>query len=129
MRKDELTEWLESRIEATELERDMKAYVFNVLDSFRQADSRDMSNESVVLVYADAVRCGSFVSFQRVADWSLFVASYAPQSLVSPDVVNELGMRSYDACDRLMNRQWPVFSRLASEFPFVVTCVRKHVFG
>jgi hypothetical protein len=128
MRKDDLTEWLDERLHEAPFEDEMRAYVFQVLESFRHGGDRDLSDESIVLLYAKAIQSGDFESFQRVADWSLWVASYAPQSLSEPAVVEELGMRSYDACDRIMMRKWPVFGQLAVQLPNVVITVRKHVF-
>jgi hypothetical protein len=128
MMKDDLTEWLDERLRETPFDDDLRAYVFSVLEGFRHGGDRDLSDESIVLVYASAVQNGDFASFQRVGDWSLWVASYAPQSLAEPDVVEQLGMRSFDACDRLMMRKWPVFAQLAVTLPDVVFQVRQHVF-
>lgn len=127
--EDKLLGWLRMRLEPSDLDPDLQAYVVGVLDSMRRGGCRDLSDESVVLAYSLAVRTGEFVRFQTLADWTLWVSSFAPQSVAEPELIEQLGMMSYAACDRMMRGRWPVFAVLALRLPDVISVVRSHVFA
>lgn len=129
MRNDQLIEWFQERLAALAVEEETRAYIVGLFSEMRRTDDhdREMSDESMVLAFATAVRVGSFQGFQRVGDWGLWVSVYAPESVESPDVVHEISMLSYDACDRIMLRRWPSFNELARRLPEIVESARRLV--
>ena len=129
MRNIELVEWFEERLENLQVLDETRAYMVGLFYDMHCGGDRDLSNESIVLVYAEAVQMGDFRRYQRCADWGLWVSVCAPESLEAPDVVTELSMSCYEACDRIMLRKWPAFNELATSFPVIVEDARHGMFS
>lgn len=118
-----LEDWFDERLRGIDCSSDARAYVVGVLAKYRNAE-HDMSRTSVVLSFAEAKLRGSFEAYQRIGDWVLFLSSVHPQALQGYDqVVHEIGTSSYEACNRIMMGQWPVYDELAYRLPVLVTQV------
>lgn len=128
MRNNELSKWLDENLKELRAGDDTRSYVIGVFCEFLNSGDHDMSRESMVLSYAHAVHVGEFCHFKRCGDWSLWASVYAPDSIETPAVVIELGMRCYDACDRIMLRKWPVFNELAARLPEITENTRRLLF-
>ncbi len=76
-----------------------------------------MSDESIVLAFAEARSTGEFLKFQRIGDYVLWGLSFAPQSFEVPEVAVDLGRLSYYTCWRLTDKQWVVYEELADDLP------------
>ncbi|HVI41866.1 MAG TPA: hypothetical protein VM577_14545 [Anaerovoracaceae bacterium] len=89
----------------------------------------DLSNQSITLVYAQAISNYRFDLFQTVGDWLLFAKSLYPQHLkdASPEYYNVLAQCSYYKCYRIVNRQWPIFEELADMFPHFVDHIQQNL--
>lgn len=89
----------------------------------------DLSNQSITLVYAQAIANYRFDLFQKIGDWLLFVKSMYPQSLngASSEYYDTLAQCSYYKCYRIVNRQWPIFEELADTFPYLVNYMQNNL--
>lgn len=125
MRNIELIRWFGERFKDLDVSYETNAYIVRVFHDMTFGGHVDMSNESVVLAYAEATNAGNFEKFQRIGDWCVWVSVMAPQSLVSPDVVTHLGAKSYETCDRLMMKRWLAFNELATRLPNIVDMSRR----
>lgn len=124
MLQDDLSKWLNSELSKLKIDGPLRAYVFSVFNSFRIGGEKDLSNQSIVLLYSSAVFTGSFEKFQTIGDWSLWYLSFMSPLQNNASIIEELGVRSFDACDRLMKGQWPVFKQLSRELVSLTSSLR-----
>jgi len=100
------------------------AYVVGVLGK-RKWGEDDMSDQSLVIAFQDALLKRDFVEFQRIGDWVLFVDTVMPAHLHGVrDFAENVARLSYYECFRLMGQQWRVYEELADELPALVARVR-----
>jgi hypothetical protein len=120
-----LDAWFAERLRGLPYRPETLAYVAGVLKALghpRPGD--DLSDQSIVLLYADARRTGDFASFQRIGDWTIWVNAVMPQAVTGVEgVVETLGRLSYYTCYRLMPG-WVVYEELADELPRITARVR-----
>lgn len=115
--------WFASRLQDVKCSEDTKAYVTGIMCRFRSAQD-DMSNESIVLAYADAKRSGQFVTFQRIGDWTVWIGSMYPARIEQHrEVTESIARLSFYTCHRLLNGKWRVFEELADDLPKIVNDV------
>ena len=120
-----LDTWFSERLKTLRYDVIIQAYITSVLLKFKTSTDAFARDESVVLAFHDAKQSGSFVAYQRIGDWILFVDSFYPESIKSnQDVVESIGQLSYYACYRLLKRQWHVYERLADELPTIAKEIR-----
>lgn len=121
-----LDAWFADRLTDIRCGAEARAYVVGVLSN--RID--DMSDESVVLAFQDASMKGSFATFQRIGDWTLWVSAFAPHPQRGQrELVEKFGRLSYFACHRIMRGQWRLYEELADELPAIVYDVRKEIQG
>lgn len=105
---------------------ELRAYVVGVLNKYVGSSIDDLSKTSVVFAFAEAKNAGpdAFAKYQQLGDWVLWINSFAPAA-VKPNVaiVEMMGRQSYDACYRLMQRQWKIYEELADRLPAVTRAV------
>lgn len=116
-----LDDWFAGQLTNLRCGSEARAYVVGVLST--RID--DMSDESVVLAYRDAAETGSFATFQRIGDWTLWASAFAPHpSKAQRDLIERFGRLSYFSCYRIMRGQWRLYEELADELPAIVYDVR-----
>lgn len=119
-----LDSWFEDRLRTMKCGDDTRAYVIGVLSKYKKSID-DMSEESIVLQYMEAQRCGAFERFQRIGDWVLFSTTIHPESIASNrDVALTFGRLSYHRCHRLVQGTWPVYEELADDLPRIAAAAR-----
>jgi len=128
MKNDDLLEYLEERLACLDAAEDTVSYIISVFHAMNTSPDKDLSDVSVVLAYSAALQSGAFEGFQVVADWCLWASVYVPESLDSPDLIFDIGMKSYDACDRIVLKTWPCFNELSLRLPEIVYEARRSVF-
>lgn len=116
--------WFTEQLATVRCSDDARAYIVGVLVKYMRAED-DMSDESVVLAFADAKTKGDFNTFQRIGDWTLWVSSFYPhRNRGQRDLVETFGRLSYFACHRIMRGQWRLYEELADELPAIVYDIR-----
>jgi|SRR5579863_3065113 len=104
------------------------AYVVGVLGKKKWAAEDDLSRQSILLAYMDAMERGDFITFQRIGDWVLFIDSVMPNYFEGTrEFVENVGRLSYLRCFRLMGNSWRVYEELADELPKLVVSVRRRL--
>lgn len=122
-----LTEgWFVERLESLPQSPEVKAYAIGVLQRFVVSTVDDMSNQSLVMAFIDAQASGDFVKFQRLGDWTLWHMSCAPN--IETAVVESMGRMSYEACHRILKRQWRVYEELANDLPTLTRAINGRIF-
>lgn len=112
-----LDDWFAKKLGAVKLEHDTCAYIVGVLSKFRSA-SEDLSKCSIVIEYSEARASGNFSSFQKIGDWVLWMSITNPEHIAPvSEVVETIGMLSYNSCYRIVKYQWPVYEELAGDLP------------
>lgn len=119
-----LEDWFGERLQGMEASDPVRAYVTAVFSSMKSAQD-DMSRDSVVLAYSSARDKGDFAGFQRVGDWTLWVMTFAPESVCEKQLVVDLGRLSYYSCWRLMRKEWEVYEELADDLPDIFRRARR----
>lgn len=113
-----LDDWFDETLRTLSCRDDTKAYVVSVLTRYGNID--DMSHKSVVLAYSEARKHCSFVTYQKIGDWVLWVSSVYPGAIsTNKDLIQTIGRASYDACNRLLKGNWPLYEELADNLPLV----------
>ena len=116
-----LDDWFAGQLTDLRCGNEARAYVVGVLSN--RID--DMSDESVVLAFQNASLTGNFAAFQKIGDWTLWVASFAPHpQKAQRELIERFGRLSYFACHRIMRGQWRLYEELADELPAIVYDVR-----
>jgi len=119
-------DWVYHVLRTTPFDETLRAYVANVLYEMHKPSAKDLSKDSIVLTYANAIQSGDFFEFLKIGDWSLFYCSIFYSSM-NYSVVEELGRLSYGTCFRLIGKSWPVYKTLADSLPEVIFEVIKAV--
>lgn len=113
-----LDDWFDETLRTLSCRDDTRAYVISVLSRYGSND--DMSHRSVVLAYSEARERCSFVTYQKIGDWVLWVSSVYPNAISSnKDLVHSIGRASYKACNALLKGSWPLYEELADNLPIV----------
>lgn len=97
---------------------EVKVYVIDVLSKPKLCD---MSRESVVLAQS---RAKSFVDYQHIGDWALWIGSYNNPGM-NIRIIETMGRLSYGSCYRLLGRRLRVYEELADELPTIT----RHVYA
>lgn len=122
-----LASWFDERLKL-ECRADTRAYILGVLNDMRQA-KKDLSQESLTLMYFRAVEKRDFALYQDIGDWVLWADAFAPQSLSEHALAVNLGRRSYYACWRMMRGEWVLYEELADRLPRLSEQVRVSLFS
>lgn len=124
-----LDSWFMERLEGLSYRPETLAYVAGVMKTLGHPNvGDDLSGQSVVLAYRDAVLDGGFAAFQRIGDWVLWADVVLPRSIEpSKDVVHAIGQSSYRSCHRILRGQWALYEELADELPQLVVHVRSRL--
>lgn len=117
------SDWIASRLSRLNVRQDTNAYVVGVLDGMKHGEN-DLSGQSLVLAYYDAVFSHDFRQFQQIGDYILWGEIFVPQSFDEHELVMTLGRRSYRECWRLLRGQWYLYDELAERFPEISHEVR-----
>lgn len=128
MKNNELSAWFETRLKHVNVEEDTRAYIVGLFLEMSVSSAGDMSNESIVLAYANAIETGDFCLFKRCADWILWAGVHVPTNFESFELASNIGMKSYASCDRIMMHKWPVFKQLSSQLPEIIGNTRRKLF-
>ena len=118
-------DWFVERLASIKRSPELQAYVAGVLIKF-VASPIVLQHDSVVLAFADAKMTGDFVRFQELGDWVLWARSILP-TVDNVDVIETLGRQSYEACHRLLGRQWRVYEELSQDLPTIARQVNQAV--
>lgn len=125
---NDLVVLLESEMATIPASQTARAYVLGLfLDQARAARIVDLSRESVVLMYLQALERHEFSEAQRLGDWALWVLSWFPENARGHrEVVETLGQINYYRCYRQVPT-WVVYEELADTLPSLVRQVHKRV--
>jgi len=120
-----LDRWFADRLQGLTYAPETLAYVAGVLSRRSWVDA-DMSRESVVLAFQDAVMKGDFEEFQRIGDWVLFIDTIHPTHFDGVrEAVESIGRNSYYSCHRILRGQWRVYEELADQLPHIARHARR----
>lgn len=111
----DLNDWFSSKLASLRCKDETRAYVISVMVDFQSTNTAPVfQNSSFVLEYSDAVKKYEFSRLQSIGDSALFLLSIEPQREHNA-VISDIGMRSYDACDKLLKREWEIFGELSNK--------------
>jgi hypothetical protein len=120
-------DWFEKRLADIPCTRETRTYIAGVMMKYVVSNNDNLCDRSIVLAWAEARDSHDIVKFQRLGDWILWSASLVPQSFDSLGIVQAVGQQSYDACYRLLRRQWKLYDELASDLPRIVSSVNQRL--
>ena len=104
---------------------DTKSYILQVLKEPEKFYQK-ISGKSITLLYADASLNFDFKLFQMIGDFLLFSKGILPNSLngASLNYYNNIAISSYRSCHLLLQKQWPLFAELASNFLIITKYIQ-----
>lgn len=92
------------------------AYIKSTMKKYIKAD-KDLSKQSLVLLWFEAKSSGSFEIFQDIGDWVLFSSVLFPKSITCDmNFYHSIGKSSYYKCHRYLRGSWPLYEELADNF-------------
>jgi len=114
--KNNLPDLFDEMIKLPTCEKKTKAYIISIFSDIN--NNKDLSKDSITLLYNKALESYSFSIFQNIGDWLFFTKSMFPKSLknASIEYYNAIASSSYYKCYIIMNRQWLIFEELADQF-------------
>lgn len=114
--KDNLHDLFDEIIDIPTCEKKTKAYIVSIFSDINS--NKDLSKDSITLLYNKALEEYSFEIFQNIGDWLFFTKSMFPKALkhASMEYYNAIASSSYYKCYIIMNRQWLIFEELADQF-------------
>lgn len=114
--ENSLVTYFGDRLEKLRVHEDTRSYILGVFNDMGRGIG-DLSDESMVLRYYDAVLTGDFKKFQMIGDYVLWATAMVPQSIKEHQLVMSLGQKSYQTCWRLMRGQWTLYNELGERLP------------
>ena len=97
------------------------AYIKSTLKKYVRSD-KDLSRQSVVLLWLEAQNTHKFELYQDVGDWVFFSRVMFPESISCDlDFYEGLGRSSYYKCYQLLHGAWPLYEELADRLPYFIT--------
>ena len=113
-----LTEFFQEVLRDLECQQDTQAYIVGIFGKYRTT-TFDLSHYSVSTLFAQARSNHSFFDYQNLGDWLFWQLTINPENLhhASRDYYDTIAQLSYDACYRLINRQWKLYQELADALP------------
>ncbi len=89
----------------------------------------DLSNQSLTLLYKQAIDTASFERFKNIGDWLFFTRSIYPEHLTgaSEEYYETLARSSYYTCYTMLNRQWALYEELADQFNLFTNTIKKSI--
>lgn len=92
------------------------AYIKSTMRKYISSD-KDLSKQSLVLLWFDANKSSSFEIFQDIGDWVLFSSVLFPKSITCDmKFYQSIGRSSYFKCHRYLRGSWPLYEELADNF-------------
>lgn len=118
-----LESFFTQQLSTLNISRPTKAYVVSVL----ARPQSQLINESITLVFAQAMKNHKFELFQQIGDWLLVARTIFPNSLkdVSSQYYNAIAQQAYYKCYKLINQQWPAFEEISDVFPTLVDNIKE----
>ena len=122
-----LNTWISERLISLKCSDETKAYVISVYSQFKNINyDNDFSKNSIVISYYDALKSGNFELYQRLGDWSLYTMTMHPEHIAhNKETVRMVGKNSYDACFKLLNKEWELFEELSKYIDSIAYRARK----
>lgn len=105
-----------------------QTYIIDIfVDSVR--GENDLSNQSLTLLYKQAIETASFEKFKNIGDWLFFIRSIYPEHLTgaSEEYYENLARSSYYTCYTMLNRQWVLYEELADQFNILTNTIKKSI--
>jgi|SRR5690606_26541891 len=92
------------------------AYIKSTMKKYIRSD-KDLSKQSVVLLWFDAKHSASFEKFQDIGDWVFFTSVLFPKTIsCDMNFYQSIGRSSYYKCHRHLHGSWPLYEELADNF-------------
>ena len=116
--KCDLFNFFDKNINIPKCDAKTRAYIVSIFSDLNP--EKDLSKESVTLLYNKALSNYNFELFKDIGDWLFVAKSLFPDALsgASPKYYSAIAQSSYYKCYIIMNRQWLIFEELADKFNF-----------
>lgn len=121
-----LNDFFSARLESLECDEKTRAYIVSVLAKYKTA-SNDYSKDSLTSLYAAARFRQDFLMYDQLGSWIFYCETFFPEHLnsASKSYYYDIGMLSYDACFKLINRKWLLYQELAHNFVHLSNSTRE----
>lgn len=108
------------KVEKLECQEYTKAYLISTLSNINKIP--DLSNQSLTIAYAEARARQSFIKYQNIGDYLLFIKTYAPEHLnaTTQEYYITLAQISYFTCFKMTYRKLSIYEELADRFKYIV---------
>jgi hypothetical protein len=101
-----------------------KVYILSIFSSPEKI--KNLSGQSITLLYADALARNDFAKFNTIGDHLLFIEAFAPLNLngAEPEYYETVAQMSYYQCYKLTKRKLYMYEELADNFNKIVNKMR-----